>query len=141
MTTRQDIPRAPYPACAGRTLRSARAVLEHRAGGQVAGRAGDRAAGMGARAGQVQALDAAEAPGTEPALEQLARKHLPVEDVPAGDAEARLELARPKGQAVDDAIGEARADLGEPGDGGVGGGLGVDAGREALAEHGQDVAG
>ena len=58
-----------------------------------------------------------------------------MEDVAAGDAEARLELARAEREAVDDAVREARADLGEAGDRRVGRGLGVDVGREALAEH------
>src|SRR4051794_27921392 len=141
MTTRQDIgadhtrlPRARTGDC------SAAAVLEQRPGGEVARSAGDRSAGMGPGAGQVQALDAAEAPCAEAALEQLAREHLAVEDVPAGDPEAGLELARAESQAVDDVVGEARADLREAGDGRVGRRLGVDVGREALAEQGQDVA-
>src|SRR3954471_23172386 len=110
MTTRHDIRRGPYaPPAAARRVGSARAVLEHGARGQVAGRAGHRAPGMGARAGQVEPLDTAEAAGAEAALGPLPREHLAVEDVPAGDAEAGLELARPEGQAVDDVVREVGA--------------------------------
>ena len=96
--------------------------------------------GMRARAGQEEALDAAEALRARALLEQLARQHLAVEDVAAGDAEARLELARAERQPLDDPVGQLRADLGEAGDRGVGGGLGVDVRREALAEQRQHVA-
>src|SRR5687767_12614061 len=90
-----------------------RQVLEHRAGRQVAGRSGDRAAGMGSRPGQVQALQSAEAAGGEAVLQQLAGKHLAVEDVARGDPEAGLQLGRAQAQTVDDALGQAGADLGE----------------------------
>ena len=46
----------------------------------------------------------------------------------------------PEREAVDDPVGELGADLGEAGDGGVGGGVGVDVGREALAEQREHVA-
>src|SRR3954469_10009198 len=94
-------------------------VLEDRARGQVARRAGHRAARMGARAAQVQAVDAGEAARREAALQQLVAEHLAVEDVPAGQAEARLELAGPQREALDDAVGQARAGLGEARDRGV----------------------
>src|SRR4051794_41976921 len=95
---------------------------------------------MRSRATEIEAGYAGEVPGREAALQQLVAEHLAVEDVPAGQPEARLELARAEREALDDPVGEAGARLGEARDGRVGGGLGVDAGREALAEQRQDVA-
>ena len=106
-------------------------VVKDGMGGQEAGCAGDRAARMGAGAGQVEALDAPERARPEAPGEDLVAQHLAVEDVPAGDGEAGLELARAEREAVDHAGGQARAGLGEAGDRRVG--------REALAEQRQDV--
>src|SRR3954447_22975681 len=105
----------------GYPRRSARdQVFADRPGGEVARRAGDRAAGMRARSGEVQRLDSAVGAGARPVLEELPREHLAVEDVAARDPEARLELARAERDAVDDPVREARTDLGETGDREVG---------------------
>src|SRR5215212_2800902 len=145
MTIRQAIGgRLPPNAVARRPARRPPArplyILEHRARGQVARGPGHRASRMGARAGEVQPLDSAEPARAGPVLQHLPRQHLAVEDVPAGDAEAGLELPRAEREAVDDAVRKARAGEGEAGDGSVGGGARVDVGREGLGEERDDVA-
>src|SRR3954451_4478371 len=62
ITILQDI-LARLPPWSRAQLARRGAVGEHGPGGEVAGRPGDRAAGVRAAAGEVEALDAAEAAG------------------------------------------------------------------------------
>src|SRR3954470_20103063 len=110
-------------------------ILQYGPGGQVDGRAGDRPAGVRARACEVEPVDTAEAPTVDAPLEELVAEHLAVEDVAARDAEALLELPRPEREPVEHASGQVGTGLGEARDRGVGRGLGVDVRREALAEQ------
>src|SRR3954471_4788519 len=96
-----DRARGQSPASHARSVaRVDREILENCACSQIAGRARDRAAGVRSGARQVQALDPAEAPRARPFAE-----HLAVEDVPASDAEALLQLPRTEHEAINDAVG------------------------------------
>src|SRR3954452_15983138 len=96
-------PRHAPPAAGLPPFREARAsrsswpsgqVLDHGPRRQQARRAGHGSAGMGAGARQVKGVDPTEAAAVRTIFEQLAGKHLAVEDMPAGDAEAFLQLPR-----------------------------------------------
>src|SRR4051812_46104226 len=84
-------------------------VAQDLAGAVVAGRAGDAAAGMGARAAQIQALEGAAIVGLSQQRArrpQLVERQGAVEDVAADQAEARLEIRRRKRAMRDHACAE-----------------------------------
>ena len=128
----QTVAHRRSPTSAGR----AHQVLDHGLRRQVARRAGDRPARVRARATEVEPLDPAEAragPGGRrtagPGSISPWKMWPPVMPKRASSSRG------PERDAVDDAVREGGADLGEVRDRGVGGRLGVDVGREALAEH------
>src|SRR5258705_2717417 len=97
-----------------RTTRSALATAEVRedlAGCVLAGAAGDAAAGVGARAAQVQADDREAVAGVaeqRPPEVELIEAGLTVERVTAGQPETRFEIDRGQDLAVDDELADSR---------------------------------
>src|SRR5688572_23021253 len=86
-------------------------VAQHLAGAVVARRAGDAAAGMGAGAAQVQALQRSAIVGVSehrPRRPQLIERKLAVEDVAADQAEIALEVGGGKRAVRDHAAAESR---------------------------------
>src|SRR5918992_2258428 len=94
---------------------------------------------MSPGAPQIEPFDASECAAVDAPLQQLLGEHLAVEDVSAGDAEARLELTGAECKPLDDSVGKPRAREREAVDGGVRRGLGVRVGGKALAEEREHV--
>src|SRR5436305_2486235 len=113
----------PPPRFSLPTAASALQVREDLASGVLPRLPGDPAAGMRARATEIEAVDGEPVPGAaeeRPPQEPLVERLLAVERVAAREAIVTLEVERRDHLAGDDARGEARGEVVEHGDGAIG---------------------
>src|SRR3990170_3942237 len=103
---------ASYAACTSRPPH--RPVLQDLPRRVVSRRAHDAASGMGSRSAEVQVLDRRAILGPardRPEEEELVRRELAVEDVPAREAELPLQIQRRQYLAVEDRLGQVRREV------------------------------